>query len=299
MPSPPCSAASPSIATARTSCSSVAAVLWSLSIGMTSLGQRRRHALRCARAARRLGGAQLPRPDRRRQPLAVAARAGDRARQRAARRAAGAGGRRPDRHPAAGSLDWRLTFGVLFVLSAAWVPLWYFLFRDSPPSRASSTRPSSPTSAPASNAVAAAPHAALKSWPEPGVLKAAADQCDAARQLLGLLRLRLFPVFLHDLAAELSRAQYGLNLRRRRPVHGAALAVGGGAAVAVRALVGSSSEDHRPPARRALLSDRRQPVRRRPRGRSGGADQRPHGRHHRHHAWRWRPRWAPTRPIMR
>ena len=29
-------------------------------------------------------------------------------------------------------LDWRLTFGVLFVLSAAWVPLWYFLFRDSP-----------------------------------------------------------------------------------------------------------------------------------------------------------------------
>ena len=29
-------------------------------------------------------------------------------------------------------LDWRATFGVLFVLSAAWVPLWWFLFRDSP-----------------------------------------------------------------------------------------------------------------------------------------------------------------------
>jgi len=28
--------------------------------------------------------------------------------------------------------DWRLTFGILFVVSAAWVPLWYFLFRDSP-----------------------------------------------------------------------------------------------------------------------------------------------------------------------
>src|SRR5258708_27506809 len=29
-----------------------------------------------------------------------------------------------------GWLDWRLTFGILFVVSAAWVPLWYFLFRD-------------------------------------------------------------------------------------------------------------------------------------------------------------------------
>ena len=31
-----------------------------------------------------------------------------------------------------GWLDWRLTFAALFVLSAAWVPLWCFLFRDSP-----------------------------------------------------------------------------------------------------------------------------------------------------------------------
>jgi predicted MFS family arabinose efflux permease len=29
-------------------------------------------------------------------------------------------------------LDWRATFGVLFVLSAARVPLWWLLFRDSP-----------------------------------------------------------------------------------------------------------------------------------------------------------------------
>jgi threonine/homoserine/homoserine lactone efflux protein len=40
-------------------------------------------------------------------------------------------------------LDWRLTFAVLFALSAAWVPLWWFLFRDSPADSASSTRPSS------------------------------------------------------------------------------------------------------------------------------------------------------------
>lgn len=29
-------------------------------------------------------------------------------------------------------LDWRWTFGVLFALSVAWVPAWFFLFRDDP-----------------------------------------------------------------------------------------------------------------------------------------------------------------------
>jgi len=70
-----------------------------------------------------------------------------------------------------GWLDWRLTFAALFVLSAAWVPLWYFLFRDDPAesrfvnaAELAHIRTSDPS-------VAAAPHAALKSWPEPGVLR--------------------------------------------------------------------------------------------------------------------------------
>jgi MFS family permease len=29
-------------------------------------------------------------------------------------------------------LDWRLTFAVLFLISLAWVPLWFFFFRDNP-----------------------------------------------------------------------------------------------------------------------------------------------------------------------
>lgn len=69
-----------------------------------------------------------------------------------------------------GWLDWRLTFAALFVLSAAWVPLWYFLFRDEPAesrfvnaAELAHIRTSDPS-------VTAAPHAALKSWPEPGVL---------------------------------------------------------------------------------------------------------------------------------
>jgi ACS family hexuronate transporter-like MFS transporter len=71
-----------------------------------------------------------------------------------------------------GWLDWRLTFAALFVLSIAWVPLWYFLFRDDPAdsrfvnaAELADIRTSDP-------AVSAAPHAVLKSWPEPGVLKA-------------------------------------------------------------------------------------------------------------------------------
>jgi MFS family permease len=71
-----------------------------------------------------------------------------------------------------GWLDWRLTFAALFVLSVAWAPLWYFLFRDSPAdsrhvdaAELAHIRTSDP-------AVPAAPRAVLKSWPGPGVLKA-------------------------------------------------------------------------------------------------------------------------------
>jgi nitrate/nitrite transporter NarK len=70
-----------------------------------------------------------------------------------------------------GWLHWRLTFVALFILSIAWVPLWYFLFRDDPAesrfvnaAELAHIRTSDP-------AVSAAPHAVVKSWPETGVLK--------------------------------------------------------------------------------------------------------------------------------
>ena len=172
-----------------------------------------------------------------------------------------------------GWLDWRLTFAALFILSVAWVPLWYFLFRDNPAdsrfvnaAELAYIRTSDPS-------VSATPHAVPNSWPEPGVL-GAADQPDAARQHLGLLRLRLFPVFLHDLAAELPGAGLWPQPADRRPVHRVALARGRGPAVAARALVGPSPEDDGPAAHRPLLSHRRQPVHRRAGGHSRGAHQR-------------------------
>jgi hypothetical protein len=62
--------------------------------------QRLRRPLRGARAAGRVGRAQLPRPHRRGQPLAFAARAGDRIELRLAGRAAGACDRRLPLHGA-------------------------------------------------------------------------------------------------------------------------------------------------------------------------------------------------------
>jgi ACS family hexuronate transporter-like MFS transporter len=70
-----------------------------------------------------------------------------------------------------GWLDWRLTFAALFILSIVWVPLWYFLFRDDPAesrfvnaAELAHIRTRDPS--------ATKVHAAPKSWPESGVLRA-------------------------------------------------------------------------------------------------------------------------------
>jgi ACS family hexuronate transporter-like MFS transporter len=69
-------------------------------------------------------------------------------------------------------LDWRLTFGVLFVLSAAWVPLWYLLFRDSPSESRFVNRAERDHIRTSHDAVAKAPPAVLKSWPRMDVIAA-------------------------------------------------------------------------------------------------------------------------------
>jgi MFS transporter, ACS family, hexuronate transporter len=70
-----------------------------------------------------------------------------------------------------GWLDWRLTFAALFVLSIVWVPLWYFLFRDDP-AESRFVNAAELAHIRADDPSAAAVHAAPKSWPEPGVLRA-------------------------------------------------------------------------------------------------------------------------------
>jgi MFS transporter, ACS family, hexuronate transporter len=70
-----------------------------------------------------------------------------------------------------GWLDWRLTFAALFLLSIVWVPLWYFLFRDDP-AESRFVNAAELAHIRADDASAAAVHAAAKSWPESGVLRA-------------------------------------------------------------------------------------------------------------------------------
>lgn len=71
-----------------------------------------------------------------------------------------------------GWLDWRQTFGVLFALSAAWVPIWWLFFRDSPAESRFVNQAELDLIRSEHETVAKRPHAVLKSWPEAAVLKA-------------------------------------------------------------------------------------------------------------------------------
>lgn len=63
-------------------------------------------------------------------------------------------------------LDWRLTFFTLFALSAAWVPLWWVCFRDDPATSARVNAAELAHIRRPEPGVAATPHGVLKSWPE-------------------------------------------------------------------------------------------------------------------------------------
>ncbi len=69
-------------------------------------------------------------------------------------------------------LDWRLTFAVLFALSAAWVPLWWFLFRDSPADSRFVNQAELDHIQSHHEAVSRRPRAVLRSWPGMSVVAA-------------------------------------------------------------------------------------------------------------------------------
>jgi ACS family hexuronate transporter-like MFS transporter len=112
-----------------------------------------------------------------------------------------------------GWLDWRLTFAALFILSVAWVPLWYFLFRDSPAdsrfvdaAELAYIRTNDPS-------VSATPHAVPNSWPEPGVLKALLTNRTLLANTWAFFVFGYFLFFFMTwLPSYLERA-YGLNLQ--------------------------------------------------------------------------------------
>src|ERR1700730_5995703 len=112
-----------------------------------------------------------------------------------------------------GWLDWRLTFAALFMLSIAWVPLWYFLFRDDPADSRFVNTAELAHIRTSDLSVSAAPQAVPKSWPEPGVLKALLTNRTLLGNTWGYLVSGYFLFFFMTwLPSYLERA-YGLDLR--------------------------------------------------------------------------------------
>ncbi|TAJ85819.1 MFS transporter [Reyranella sp.] len=111
-----------------------------------------------------------------------------------------------------GWLDWRLTFIVLFTLSIAWVPLWYFFFRDDPAdsrfvdkSELTHIRKSDP-------GASAAPHAPLKSWPSAAVLKLMLTNKTLLANYWAFFVFGYFLFFFMTWLPSYLERQYGLNL---------------------------------------------------------------------------------------
>jgi MFS family permease len=112
-----------------------------------------------------------------------------------------------------GWLDWRLTFAALFILSAAWVPLWHFAFRDDPadsrnvdPVEFAHIRESDP-------AVSAAPPTLLRSWPKLGELKALLTNRTLLANYWAFFVFGYFLFFFMTWLPSYLAREYGLNLQ--------------------------------------------------------------------------------------
>src|SRR5262249_10822844 len=69
-------------------------------------------------------------------------------------------------------LGWRGMFAVLFLLSVGWVPLWYFLFRDSPGQSRFVNAAELAYIQAEEKSRSTISHEPPRSWPEPATLKA-------------------------------------------------------------------------------------------------------------------------------
>jgi predicted MFS family arabinose efflux permease len=110
-------------------------------------------------------------------------------------------------------LDWRLTFAALFVLSVLWVPLWYFLFRDSPADSRFVNQAELVHIRTSQGATSPPPHAVLKSWPEPGVLKALLTNRTLLANTWTFFVFGYFLFFFMSWLPSYLERVYGLNLR--------------------------------------------------------------------------------------
>ena len=111
-----------------------------------------------------------------------------------------------------GWLDWRLTFAALFVLSAAWIPLWYVCFRDDPSQSRFVNEAELAHIRKVDAGVTAAPHAVLKSWPEPAVLKELLTNRTLLANTWAFFVFGYFLFFFMSWLPSYLERKYGLNL---------------------------------------------------------------------------------------
>ncbi len=109
-------------------------------------------------------------------------------------------------------LDWRLTFIALFVLSAAWVPLWWLCFRDDPASSARVNAAELAHIRRREPGVAATPHAVLKSWPEARVLRTLLTNRTLLANYWAFFVFGYFLFFFMTWLPSYLEKKYGLNL---------------------------------------------------------------------------------------
>jgi predicted MFS family arabinose efflux permease len=109
-------------------------------------------------------------------------------------------------------LDWRMTFGVLFVLSALWVPLWWFLFRDSPADSRFVNRAELDHIRSIGEAGARPPHAVLKSWPGMDVIAGLLSNRTLLANYWAFFVFGYFLFFFMTWLPSYLERKYGLNL---------------------------------------------------------------------------------------
>lgn len=112
-----------------------------------------------------------------------------------------------------GWLDWRLTFAALFALSAVWIPLWYFLFRDSPSESRFVNQAELTLIRTSNSTLSAAPHAVVKSWPEPGVIGALLTNRTLLANYWAFFVFGYFLFFFMTWLPSYLEKKYGLNLQ--------------------------------------------------------------------------------------
>ncbi|ODT99519.1 MAG: MFS transporter [Rhodospirillales bacterium SCN 65-16] len=111
-----------------------------------------------------------------------------------------------------GWLDWRLTFILLFALSIAWVPFWYFFFRDDPAASRFVNKAELDHIRTSDPGVSAAPHAPLKSWPSAVALKLMFTNRTLLANYWAFFVFGYFLFFFMTWLPSYLEKKYGLNL---------------------------------------------------------------------------------------